>query len=167
MLKKRFTVIILFLLVAGAIRSQSLDFLGLTGVRFGMKTAEMTGKTVILDSTSAYKDTATYLRNTRCQMFFRKNEKLALNGFTASRIEYEFCENSLTYVFVYVKGQAEIDKAINELKKTFPKLGCKGKEAIDCTQMDSASKGIRIIVNIDRKKQEMNFVLIAKKQAGH
>lgn len=149
------------------LRAQSLDFLGLTGVHFGMKTTEMSNKTVILDSTSAYKDTGTYLRNTRCQMYFRKDEKLDLTGFRASRVEYEFCDNSLTYVFVYVKGQAEIDKAVSELKRTFPKLGCKGKSASDCTQMDSAAKGMRIIVNIDKKKQEMSLVIIAKKQAGH
>lgn len=159
-------IMLLFLLAApGFLRSQSLEFLGLKGVSFGMNSKDLSGKTVILDSTSSYKDTATYLRNTRCQLFFRKNENLALKGFNASRVEYEFCDKSLTYVFVYVKGQSEIDKAIAELKKTFPKLGCKGNA--ECSQMDSAAKGMRIIVNIDRKTQQMNFVLIAKKQAGH
>ena len=162
---KRFFFLLFFLAATGLLRAQSLDFLGLSGISFGMNSKDLPNKTVILDSTSAYKDTATYLRNTRCQLFFRKNENLALKNFTASRIEYEFCDHSLTYLFVYVKGQTEIDKAITELKKTFPKLGCKGNA--ECSQMDSAAKGMRIIVNIDRKTQEMSLVLIAKKQAGH
>ena len=32
--------------------------------------------------------------------------------------------------------------------------------------MDASASGMRIIVNIDRKKQLMNFVVIAKKSAG-
>lgn len=152
-----------FCLAAGA---QRLDFLGMKDIAFGMKASDLPGKTVILDSTSAYHDTATYLRNTRCPMYFRSGENLALNGFTASRIEYEFCDNLLTYVFVYVSGKTEIDKALTELKKTFTKLGCKGKSLSECTQMDASAKGIRIIINIDRQKQLMNFVLITRKGAG-
>ena len=156
--------IVLFISTA-TLRAQQLDFLGLKGIYFGMKSADMPDKTVILDSTSSYKDTATYLRNTRCKMYFRKNENLSLAGFTASRVEYEFCDNELGYVFVYVKGNTEIDKAIAQLQLTFRKLGCKGKPASQCTLMDASAKGMRVIVNIDRKKQEMNFVLIPKKPA--
>jgi hypothetical protein len=155
-----------FLLAAFAAGAQSLDFLGLKDVHFGMKASEMKDKTVILDSTSSYHDTAVYLRNTRCPMYFRKQENLALAGFTASRIEYEFCDNLLTYVFVYVNGKTEIDNAVATLKKTFRKLGCKGKPAGECTQMDASASGMRIIVNIDQKNQRMSFVLIAKKSAG-
>lgn len=161
------TLLLLFFLGLSALtlRAQQLDFIGLKGVYFGMKSSDMADKTVILDSTSSYKDTATYLRNTRCKMYFRNNENLSLSGFTASRVEYEFCDNELGYVFVYVKGNAEIDKAIAELQKTFKKLGCKGRPLSQCTLMDASAKGMRVIVNIDRKKQEMNFVLIPKKAA--
>lgn len=165
---QKIRLLFFFLLVLSCpAAAQTLDFLGLNGIRFGMKSSEMTGKTIILDSTSAYKDTATYIRNTRCLLYFRKNENLNLRGFKATRVEYEFCDNALTYVFVYVKGNAEIDKALNEMKKTFPKLGCKGRKGWECAQIDTSAKGMRLIVNIDRKKEEMSFVLIARKTAGH
>jgi hypothetical protein len=157
-----FPLLLLAFLHTG-LHAQSLEFLGLKGVRFGMKSVEMKDMVVILDSTSVYKDTNTYLRNTRCQMYFRPTQELQLTGFSASRIEYEFCDGQLGYVFVYVSGKEEIDHALNTLKSTFTKLGCKGKSLYDCPQLDSSAKGMRLIVNIDRKKQEMSFVLIQKK----
>jgi hypothetical protein len=160
-------VLLLLLLVSSYAQSQSLDFLGLSGVSFGMKAADMKEKTLIMDSTSAYKDTAVYLRNTRCHTYFKKNENLSLTGFKASRIEYQFCDQALTYVFVYVKGKTEIENALAQLKKTFTKLGCKKKTLYDCERMDASAKGMRIIVNIDRAKQEMSFVLISKSRGGH
>lgn len=39
-------------------------------------------------------------------------------------------------------------------------MGCKGKPMVACTQIDTKSKGIRIIINIDPKSSSMNFVLI-------
>lgn len=157
------SILLLLFLSAGLLQAQSLEFLGLKGVHFGMKSAEMKDKVVILDSTSAYKDTLTYMRNTRCQIYFRPAQELQLKGFKATRIEYEFCDGALGYVFVYVSGKDEIDRALATLKGTFPKLGCKGKPIGDCTQMDSATKRMRLIINIDKKKQEMSFVLIQKK----
>jgi hypothetical protein len=150
------------LVLSATAGAQSLDFLGLNNIHFGMKSSEMKGKVVIMDSTSVYKDTAVYLRNTRCHLYQRPAEKLDLRGFTASRIEYQFCDEKLSYVFIYVNGNAEIDKAVAELKKTFKNLGCKG-ELSGCDQMDASAKGIRCLVNIDRKTQRMNFVLITKK----
>ncbi len=160
-----FPFFLLLFLSAGNLHSQKLDFLGLTGIHFGMKAAEMTNKVVILDSTSVYKDTALYLRNNRCLTYFRNNDTLQLRGFLASSIQYQFCNKELAYVFINVSGEKEIEKTLAELQKTFKKLGCKGKPLKDCTQIDSYAKGIRIIINIDRKKQLMNFVLIPKAPA--
>lgn len=157
--------IFFLLLFTGNAYGQSLDFIGLKGISFGMKAADMTDKTIILDSTSAYKDTATYIRNTRCLNFFRSTENLQLSNFTASGIEYEFCDGELAYVFIHVKGQADIEHALTELQKKFHKLGCKGKPLNQCTQLDSSAQGMRVIVNIDHKQQTMDFVLIPKKAA--
>ena len=130
-----------------------------------MSKSEMTDKTVILDSSSAYKDTATYLRNTRCQNYFRKTQDLQLTGFKASGVEYEFCDGELSYVFIHVSGETEIMNALKTLKLTFKNLGCKGKAIEQCTQMDSSAKGMRLIVNVDHKKQIMDLVLIPKQAA--
>jgi hypothetical protein len=156
---------LLFILTAFSLPAQKLDFLGLTGIHFDMKDAEMEGKTVIMDSTSVYKDTALYVRNSRCLSYFRSIENLQLTGFTASSIQYQFCDHHLAYVFVDVKGEKEIEKTLAQLQLTFKKLGCKGKPLSECTQIDSSAKGMRIIINIDRKKQTMNFVLIPKAAA--
>jgi hypothetical protein len=161
-----FISVLSFLFLSLESSAQSLDFLGISDVHFGMKVSEMTNKTLLIDSTSAYKDTATYLRNSRCHTYSRKAENLKLPGFTASRIEYQFCDGQLVYVFVYVKGKTEIERSLNELKKTFPKLGCKGKKLLDCPQLDASSKGMRVIVNTNLAKEEMSFVLISKRKAG-
>ncbi|HET6991025.1 MAG TPA: hypothetical protein VFJ43_06860, partial [Bacteroidia bacterium] len=101
----------------------------------------------------------------RCLTYFRRTDTLQLPGFLASSIQYQFCDKELAYVFINVSGQKEIDKSLAELQKTFKKLGCKGKPLNECTQIDANAKGIRIIINIDRKKELMNFVLIPKAPA--
>jgi hypothetical protein len=157
--------LLLFLLTAFSLPAQKLDFLGLNGLHFDMKDSEMPGKTVIMDSTSVYKDTVLYIRNSRCLTYFRTDENLQLTGFNAASVQYQFCDHKLAYVFVDVKGEKEIDKTLAQLQLTFKKLGCKGKPLSECTQLDSSAKGMRIIINIDRKKQTMNFVLIPKAPA--
>jgi hypothetical protein len=157
--------LLLFLCCGIFASAQKLDFLGLTGIHFSMKDSELEKKVVILDSTSVYKDTGLYVRNTRCLTYFRQNENLQLTGFTASSLQYEFCDHELAYVFVNVSGEKEIEKALAQLQLTFKKLGCKGKPLNECTQIDSSAKGMRIIINIDKKKQLMNFVLIPKAAA--
>lgn len=157
--------LLLFLLAGLSLSAQKLDFLGLPGISFEMKDSEMEKKVVIMDSTSVYRDTALYIRNSRCLTYFRKEENLKLAGFNASSIQYQFCDHKLAYVFVDIVGEKEIDKALAQLQLTFKKLGCKGKPLSECTQIDSSAKGMRIIINIDRKKQKMNFVLIPKAAA--
>jgi hypothetical protein len=158
-------LLVLFLLAGSSLQAQKLDFLGLNGVYFDMKDAEMNKKVVIMDSTSVYKDTALYIRNSRCLTYFRKEENLQLTGFSASSVQYQFCDKKLAYVFVDVTGEKEIENALKQLQLTFKKLGCKGKPLSECTQMDSSAKGMRIIINIDKKRQKMNFVLIPKAAA--
>ena len=145
--------------------AQKLDFLGLTSIHFSMKDSEIGKKVVIMDSTSIYKDTGLYIRNSRCLTYFRPGENLQLTGFTASSVQYQFCDHELAYVFVDISGEKEIEKALSQLQLTFKKLGCKGKPLNECTQIDSSAKGMRIIINIDRKEEKMNFVLIPKAAA--
>ncbi|HLG03121.1 MAG TPA: hypothetical protein VI731_05960 [Bacteroidia bacterium] len=142
--------------------SQSLEFIGLKGIFFGMRTEDLTGRTIILDTTSTYKDTLSHIRRSRCHIFFLKNQDLQLAAFKASRIEYEFCDSVLSYVFIHVKGNAEMDKAVAALQTKFKKLRCKNNSG-PCV-MDAHSSGLRCIVKIDRVKQEMSFVLISKRK---
>jgi hypothetical protein len=158
-------ILFLFLLSGFYLSAQKLDFLGLTSIHFDMQDSALHNKVVMMDSTSVYKDTALYIRNSRCLTYFCKNGTLNLTGFTATSVQYQFCDNKLAYVFVDVAGEKEIEKALRQLQLTFKKLGCKGKSLTDCTQLDSSAKGMRIIVNIDKKKQTMNFVLIPKAAA--
>lgn len=141
---------------------QSLDFIGLTGLKFGMDDNLITGKVAILDSTSSYKDTATYIRNTRCVLYFRKNEKLQLPAFTASRVEYECCNKKLGYVFIRVSGEADIRKALDLLKKEFPRLKCSGANYDQCLVMDASAHGMRVITRLHKEQQELSFVIIPK-----
>jgi hypothetical protein len=163
----RFSILLLFaLLCSGRISAQDLDFLGIPNIHFGMKSEELKNKVVILDSTSSYNDTATYIRFTRCLVYVRPTENLQLNGFSAAQIEYEFCEGELVYVFVRVKGIENIEKAMVSLRKRFPKLNC-GKKIPEntCLLYDTFAKNIRIIVRKFPDKQEMTFVLIPKQAA--
>jgi|APGre2960657468_1045069.scaffolds.fasta_scaffold110800_2 hypothetical protein len=140
--------------------AQKLDFLGMNNISFQMKANELKNKVAILDSTSIYKDTAQYIQSTRCVSYKVSTEKLQLNNFLCNSIQYQFCDKKLEYIFINVSGEVEIKKALNELNKRFKKMGCKGKPMVACTQIDTKSKGIRIIINIDPKSSSMNFVLI-------
>jgi len=140
--------------------AQKLDFLGMNNISFQMKANELKNKVAILDSTSIYKDTAQYIQSTRCVSYKVSTEKLQLNNFLCNSIQYQFCDKKLEYIFINVSGEIEIKKALNELNKRFKKMGCKGKPMVACTQIDTKSKGIRIIINIDPKSSSMNFVLI-------
>ena len=75
------------------------------GVSFGMKLELLEGRQLLMDTSSSYTDTALYLKNTRCHMYYCPQENLQLTGFTAKRVEYEFCDNELGYVFIYVSGK--------------------------------------------------------------
>ncbi len=143
-----------------SMNAQKLDFLGMNNISFQMKANELKNKVAILDSTSIYKDTAQYIQSTRCVSYKVSTEKLQLNNFLCHSIQYQFCDKKLEYIFINVSGEIEIKKALNELNKRFKKMGCKGKPMVACTQIDTKSKGIRIIINIDPKSSSMNFVLI-------
>ena len=143
-----------------SMNAQKLDFLGMNNISFQMKANELKNKVAILASTSIYKDTAQYIQSTRCVSYKVSTEKLQLNNFLCNSIQYQFCDKKLEYIFINVSGEIEIKKALNELNKRFKKMGCKGKPMVACTQIDTKSKGIRIIINIDPKSSSMNFVLI-------
>ena len=143
-----------------SMNAQKLDFLGMNNISFQMKANELKNKVAILDSTSIYKDTAQYIQSTRCVSYKVSTENLQLNNFLCHSIQYQFCDKKLKYIFINVSGEIEIKKALNELNKRFKKMGCKGKPMVACTQIDTKSKGIRIIINIDPKSSSMNFVLI-------
>jgi hypothetical protein len=144
------------------LQAQSLDFLGLSGIRFGMTEAQLSNKVLLMDSTSSYKDTAFYLKSTRCHIYRRSSENLQLTGFTASRIEYEFCDNKLVYVFVQVAGKPQIDAALKTLQLRFPKIGCGKKTPLtNCARFDSSRRKLRVIGANDSSKQRLELVLIA------
>lgn len=150
-----------------SVSAQKLDFLGLNGVHFGMKIKELSAPQLMLDTSSSYTDTALYLKNTRCQMYYSKTQNLQLAGFVASKVEYEFCDSVLSYVFVNVIGQAEIDKALATLKIHFPKMGCgKNVPLNTCSLIDTRKGNIRMILRINQATKEMSFVLIPKRAAG-
>jgi len=165
-MKNFLSIIFLFLIMNATAYAQSLDFLGLTNVKYGMKLETMQGAQLLMDSSSSYTDTALYLRNSRCQMYYRPKEELKLTGFTASRIEYEFCDGELGYVFVYVSGKTEISNALAALKIQFPKMSC-GKDVGlgTCNLIDTHNRQLRMIVRINHLTNEMNFVLIPRKAA--
>lgn len=154
-LKTIFTLAAIFTTVL--VFGQDLRFLGIEGVYFGMPETELKDKVVIMDTTSSYKDTAFYLRSTSCHIYRRLNEKLSLNGFTASSLEFEFCDGKLAYVFVTVNGSVQTEAALRTLKQRFPKLNCKSQP---CTNYDSKAKKLRIIAQNNMTKQELSFVLI-------
>lgn len=131
-----------------------------------MKIATLEGSQIIMDSTSSYTDTSLFIKNTRCLMYYRPNENLQLKGFTAKHIEYEFCDGELGYVFVYVSGKSEINKALAALKLKFRKLNCgKNVPLGSCTLMDTNNGQLRLIVRINQITNDMNLVLIPKKAA--
>jgi hypothetical protein len=158
---------VLFILISAALFAQKLDHLGLTGIKFGMKIKELIAPQLMLDTSSSYTDTALYLSNTRCQMYYSKSQNLKLDGFNASRVEYEFCDSSLSYVFIYVSGKTEIANALAALKVDFPKMSCGKKVPLgSCSLIDTSHGGIRMILRIDQATSEMSLVLIPRKKAG-
>lgn len=164
---RKSAVLLLFLLFAAiSVGAQSLDFLGLPAVSFGMKLKNLPDNRLIMDTSSSYSDTALYLKTTRCQMYYQQNQNLQLKGFTASRIEYEFCDSTLGYVFVYVSGKDNISNALNSLKTTFPKMSCGRNVPLGtCSLIDTHNGKMRMIVHIDQVKNEMNFVIIPRHAA--
>ncbi len=163
---RRSLVVFLILLSCG-LSAQKLDHLGLNGIRFGMKLSELIAPQLMLDTSSAYADTALYLRNTRCHMYYSKAQNLKLDGYSASRVEYEFCDSTLSYVFVYVSGKTEIANALASLKLDFPKMSCGKKVPLGtCSLIDTTYDGVRMILHIDQATNEMSYVLIPRKKAG-
>ncbi len=99
-------------------------------------------------------------------MYHRPSENLQLRGFIAKHIEYEFCDNELGYVFIYVSGKTEISNALATLKIHFPKMNCgKNVPLGTCSLLDTHNRKLRMIVKIDQKTNEMNLVLIPRKSA--
>jgi hypothetical protein len=165
-MKNSAVALLLFLFIGFSASAQSLEFLGLPEISFGMKLKALNDAQLILDSSSSYNDTALYLRSTRCQMYYRKNENFTLKGFTASRIEYEFCDSTLGYVFIYASGKENISNALSSLQLSFTKMGCgKNIPLGSCALIDTHNKDLRLIMHIDHAKQEMNMVIIPRKSA--
>lgn len=163
----RFALFAVLFFLTLSVSAQKLDFLGLNGIRFGMKIKELPAPQLMLDTSSSYTDTALYLNSTRCQMYYSKTQNLQLAGFTASKIEYEFCDSSLSYVFINVAGKAEIDKAVAALKIHFPRMSCgKNVPLGTCTLIDTSNRHVRMILKINQAMQEMSFVIIPKRAAG-
>lgn len=159
----RLLILLLFLSFPRIGKAQSLEFIGLKDVAFGMSESAFANKVLKMDSTTSYNDTAFYLNTTRCHNYYRTNETLQLKGFTAGSIEYQFCDGKLQYVFISVSGKEETDKALNELQKTFTKLNCKeDKTGRNCQLMDSHAAHMRIIVRKNKAGDQMNFVLIPR-----
>jgi uncharacterized protein (DUF2164 family) len=163
----RFALIVL--LLTGFLhqsKAQSLDFLGLPEISFGMKPQLLQNRRLIIDSSSSYADSATYIRNTRCQLYYKSDQNLNLTGFKAAAVHYEFCSDELGYVFVYVEGKAEIDSALAKLKQHFPRMKCgKNVPLGSCNLIDTHNSNLRMILRIDHTTNTMNFVLIPKKAA--
>lgn len=163
----RFPLIIFLLFISGSVFAQKLDFLGLTGMHFGMKIKELPAPQLMLDTSSSYDDTALYLKSTRCQMYYSKTQNMQLDGFMASAIEYQFCDSLLSYVFVRVSGKEEIAKAMTALKVDFPKMSCGKNVPVGmCTFVDTTNRHVRLILKVDSATNEMSFVIIPRKAAG-
>lgn len=160
-------LLISFLFMTTLASAQKLDFLGLNGIHFGMKIRELPAPQLMLDTSSSYKDTALYLANTRCQMYYSQTQNLQLAGFYATKVEYEFCDSSLSYVFINVSGKEEIDKALATLKIHFPGMSCgKNVPLGSCSLIDTKKGKLRMILRINHETNEMNFVIIPKRAAG-
>jgi hypothetical protein len=154
--------IILFFFSAKA-NAQNLSFLGLSNIQFGMSESSLKDKILVPDSTSAYTDTAVYLKTTNCHVYYCPHEKLELSGFRAARIEYEFCGGKLAYVFIRVNSSSEIEKALSVFQREFKNLSCGKKTPLNtCTLLDAKHKKLRTIISMNQYSQEMNIVLIAR-----
>lgn len=157
-------LIALFSLTGFAASAQNLSVFGLDKVRFGMHTDSLKGKLAVLDSTSAYQDTATYLRNTRCVIWTRPVEQVSVGAFAGSRVEYEFCDNRLYYAFFFIKGKNQVQQALQQIKVIFPEAGC-GKDSPvgNCTAIDSKNKHFRIIATVKENGERLEFVVLPRK----
>jgi len=154
------TLLCLLLLSSGALSAQKLVFLGLPEIEFGMHVDSLKDRVVVMDTTTSYKDTAAFIRSTRCVIWFKPGQQLQLNGFIASRIEYEFCDKRLHYVFVRIRGKEEIAKAVATLKTEFTKADC---WPIECQALDTSSKKFRLIASLEKGGEELSLVVIPKK----
>lgn len=158
--------LILFIL-AGCVNTaaaQSLEFLGLPAVSFGMNAEKLQNRRLIIDSTSSYTDSSAFVKNTRCHLYYKADENLNLNGFKATAVHYEFCSDELGYVFVYVSGKTEISNALAKLKQHFPKMNCGKNVPLGmCSLIDTHNRNLRMILRIDQATNQMNFVLIPRK----
>lgn len=163
----RYLITLCFLTVmylSGA--AQSLEFLGKPEIKFGMKPEVLKNRRLIIDSTSSYPDSAAFIKNTRCHLYYKSDENLNLAGFAATAIHYEFCSDELGYVFVYVSGKTEIANALAKLKQHFPKMNCGKKVPLgSCNLIDTHNRNLRMILRIDHTTNQMNFVLIPRKAA--
>lgn len=145
---------------------QVLDSLGISGIRFGMSEQELKSAVIILDTSSAYKDTAVYVRNTNCHNYFRTNETLQLKGFLAGHIEYRFCDGNLAFIFIDVKGTQHVSDALLRLGKLYPKLQQQLSKNPTLTAFDVTRSNVRMIGSINASRDQLSFVLISKKTAN-
>jgi len=145
---------------------QILDSLGISGIRFGMSEQELKNAVIILDTSSAYKDTAVYIRNTTCHSYFRTNERLQLKGFPASHIEYRFCDGNLAFIFIDVKGTQHVRDALIRLGKLYPKLQQQLSKNPALTAFDLTRNNVRMIGSINASRDQLSFVLISKRTAN-
>lgn len=138
--------------------------MGLQGITFGMTTENLGAKKLQIDTSTSYKDSATFVRNTRCITWQKSGQQLALNGFNASKVEYECCDGRLFYVFITVSGADNVSKALASLQTWFPKAGCGKKIPIgNCKSFDTTNGKMRMIANVQNNGQELSLVLIPKK----
>jgi|GEM_PF-1003225 hypothetical protein len=145
---------------------QVLDSLGLSGIRFGMSEQELKNSVIILDTSSAYKDTAVYIRNTTCHNYFRTNETLQLKGFLAGHIEYRFCDGKLAFIFIDVKGAQHVSDALIRLSKLYPKLQLQLSKNPALASFDVTRNNVRMIGTVNAARDQLSFVLISKKTAN-
>jgi len=145
---------------------QLLDSLGISGVRFGMSEQELKNAVIILDTSSAYKDTSVYIRNTTCHNYFRTNETLQLKGFPASHIEYRFCDGNLAFIFIDVKGTQHVSSALIRLGKLNPKLQQLLSKNPVLTAFDVTRNNVRMIGTVNASRDQLSFVLISKRTAN-
>ncbi len=162
---KRFLCALAFVLFAAvAVQAQDLTFIGLQGIKFGMTVENLGPKKLMIDTSTSYKDSATFVRNTRCITWQKSQQELALTGFTASKVEYEFCDGHLFYVFITVSGADNVSKALATLQTHFPKAGCGKNIPIgNCKSFDTTNGKMRMIATLQNNGQELSLVLIPKK----
>jgi hypothetical protein len=163
-IKRLFCAITFVLFAAVAAQAQNLAFIGLKDIKFGMTVENLGPKKLMIDTSTSYKDSATFVRNTRCITWQKSGQDFALTGFTASKVEYEFCDGRLFYVFITVSGAAEVSKALATLQINFPKAGCGKNVPIgNCKSFDTTNGKMRMIATLENNGQELSLVLIPKK----